>query len=438
MKLLQFSAGSSNSGKTVTSMIVARGLKNKGYEVQGFKCGPDFIDTKLLALASGREPANLDLFLMGESGLWDSINLSNSELGILEGAMGYFDGIGNTMEASAYKIAEAIGINTVLIYHPSGEMHTIIPKLKGMVDYSKGRIKGVIFSNTTEKMYEMLKDMFEENPVTEVLGYTKKEERLNLKSRSLGLMLPEELSELDKPLDDAATISYETLDYDKILELMVEVEVKNSEELIDFKPKMAIAEDETFSFIYGENRKLFNKYFQVEYFSPLSHTKLPKADFVFLPGGYPEDYLEQLSGNTSMINSIRNYVNNGGLLYAEGGGLMYLVDSIEGVPMCGVLNGEVSMRDRLQNFGYMKVETVEDSLLGPKGTKFHAHEFHYSHLETEEKGIFHVEKARGSGTIYSGYRINNAILSYQHINFCGNENILKHIVRMVGGNNVYK
>lgn len=438
MKLLQFSAGSSNSGKTVTSMIITRGLKNLGYDVQGFKCGPDFIDTKYLALAAGKEPANLDKFLMGETGLKQSLSLSRADIGILEGAMGYFDGIGTTWEASAYDIAKSLDIKTVLIYHPQGEMFTIIPKLKGMIEYSEERIVGVIFSKTSQKMYEMLKDLVEEHLGILALGYVEKNDNLVLESRKLGLMLPEELSQLDENLNEAVKKSYNTINYSGLLDIMTSVELKDVSEEISLKPSLAIARDEAFSFLYGENLKLFHKYFQVSFFSPIHDINLPECDLVFIPGGYPENHLLELTINKSMRNSIEDYVEKGGYLYSESGGTIYMADTIESVPMCGIISGNAVMKNRLQNFGYVKIKTLEESILGIAGTEVNAHEFHYSTLEKEVDGIFMVEKARGSDPWVGGFKVKNALMSFQHINFCGNEHLLKNMAKIVGGQNVYK
>lgn len=438
MKLLQFSAGSSNSGKTVTSMIITRGLKNLGYDVQGFKCGPDFIDTKYLALAAGKEPANLDKFLMGETGLKKSLSLSRADIGILEGAMGYFDGIGTTWEASAYDIAKTLDIKTVLIYHPQGEMFTIIPKLKGMIEYSEERIVGVIFSKTSQKMYEMLKDLVEENLGILALGYVEKNDNLVLESRKLGLMLPDELSQLDENLNEAVKKSYNTINYSGLLDIMISIDLKDVSEEIYLKPRLTIARDEAFSFLYGENLKLFHKYFQVSFFSPIHDINLPECDLVFIPGGYPENHLLELTINKSMRNSIEDYVEKGGYLYSESGGTIYMADTIESVPMCGIISGNAVMKNRLQNFGYVKIKTLEESILGIAGTEVNAHEFHYSTLEKEVDGIFMVEKARGSDPWVGGYKVKNALMSFQHINFCGNEHLLKNMAKIVGGQNVYK
>ena len=153
MKLIQLAAPGSNSGKTITTIVLSRLLNEKGYDVRGFKCGPDFIDSKFLSIATGNARSNLDLHLMSEEGMRKAISLNYGEMGIVEGAMGYFDGIGRGTKASAFDIAKSLDINTILVYRPQGEMFSIIPKLKGILDYSEGRIKGIIFSMTRKMMY---------------------------------------------------------------------------------------------------------------------------------------------------------------------------------------------------------------------------------------------------------------------------------------------
>lgn len=427
MKLIQISAPGSNSGKTITTVVLARLLKNRGYDIRGFKCGPDFIDSEYLSFATKNKKGNLDIHLMGEKGLLHSLALNEGEMGILEGAMGYFDGIGRGPEGSAYSIAEALDINTILVYKQRGEMFTIIPKLKGLVDYSKGRIKGVIFADSTPMMYSYLKKMVEENLDLEVLGYIKSSEDLKVASVHLGLELPEDRKKLDDILDKESKLAEETLEVDRIIELMKTVDLAEVETGKKSGFKVGIAKDECFAFNYNENEKLLDEYFDVEYFSPLRDKKVPDVDFLIIGGGYPEKFLEQLSNNESMKSSLREFQKTKPI-YAEAGGMAYLSRELEGYEMVGIIDGTSQDNDKLQNFGYVFVTLGKDSILGKAGTKFPAHEYHYLSTETELEKTSKVEKASFSGSWEDGVMVGDSYFSYQHINFMGNEELILNII----------
>ncbi|MFB0971724.1 MAG: cobyrinate a,c-diamide synthase [Tissierellia bacterium] len=431
MKLIQLAAPGSNSGKTITTIVLSRLLNEKGYDVRGFKCGPDFIDSKFLSIATGNARSNLDLHLMSEEGMRKAISLNYGEMGIVEGAMGYFDGIGRGTKASAFDIAKSLDINTILVYRPQGEMFSIIPKLKGILDYSEGRIKGIIFSMTRKMMYHQLKQMVEENLELEVLGHIEQFENLQIPNEELGLIEPVMVEEFSKNLTDAAIITEETINLDRIIELMNEVK---KEELPDGQFsgfKMGIAKDMAFSFHYGENEKLLEKYFEIEYFSPLYDKKVPEVDIIYIPGGKVENFKYNLSRNTSMLESIKEFHENKGIIYGESGGLSYLSKELGGAKMCGVLNGVVHIGNRLQNFGYVNVELSQDCILGKAGTKYPAHEYHYTYYEGLEEPISRVKKASLTKEWQCGYKLGNSYFSFQHINFCGNENIIENIISFI-------
>lgn len=439
MKTIQITAPASNSGKTITTSIIARALKNCGLDVVGFKCGPDFIDSKYLAFATKKDNGNLDVHLCGAEGMKHALALNKGKYAIVEGAMGYFDGIGLGYQASAYDIGRTLDIPGILVYKPQGEMFTIVPKVKGMVDFSQGRLKGIIFSATTKTMYGYLKKMLEDHVDIKVLGYIEKDESLNFGSRNLGLMLPEELEEFDNILDAQAEKSEETIDYESLIDLMADISVDPSVDQIKKSPyTIAIAKDQAFCFHYGENIKLFEKYFTVKYFSPLKDKALPEADLVYIDGGYPELFIDELAGNKSMINSVRDYIEAGGFYLGQGAGLLYLTQSLDGRDLVGIFKTQAQMTKRLQNFGYVNLILEDDLLLGDRGSVIPAHEFHYSKIEDNLPASIKVEKASKLKSWSGGYKYKNALGLYQHINFAGNESVIDHIIKKLGEENVYK
>lgn len=408
MKSVMIAAPESNSGKTIVAAGIIRALKNRGVDVSAFKTGPDFVDRKYIELASKKKAGNLDMHLMGQEGIHDAISMNKGEFAVIEGVMGYFDGIHNTYENSSYDISRKLDIPSILVYSPKGEMFTIIPKIKGMVDFSNNRIKGLILNKTSSAMYKLLKEQIEKHMDIKVLGYIPYEESMKI-------------NELDNPMDEIASIVEENIDVDEILNMSRKIEVKSFEYPEKTNLTVAIAYDDAFNFYYQENINLLEKTTNVRYFSPLNDEKIPEADLVYIGGGYPELFKDELSRNISMINSLRNYANKGGYIYGEGGGLMYLSNSIDGTPMCKIIDGESRMTDRLQNFGYSNIILKEYTIP--------AQEFHRSILETDMEGVFSLKKPMSKKSWKSGYKYKNVLGIFQHINFLGNMKAFNHLLK---------
>ncbi|NMB27203.1 MAG: cobyrinate a,c-diamide synthase, partial [Tissierellia bacterium] len=381
MKTLMITAPASGTGKTLISIGLIRALKNRGLDVSAFKTGPDFIDTKYLGVASGKKPGNLDIHMMGEEGIHQALSMNKGNYAVVEGAMGYFDGIYNTFENSSYDISRKLDINTILIYTPKGEMFSIIPKIKGMVDFENSKIKGVILNKVKKSMYLLLKEQIEKYIGIKVLGYVEEDRDLEIQSRYLGLVQSMEDGNIEKIMDKIAGTVEKTIDLDALISMMNKVEVGIYTYPSKRNIKVAIAYDLAFSFYYNENLKLLENACHVEYFSPMEDKKIPNCDLLFLGGGYPELYKKELSQNVSMINSVKEKAEAGGYIYGEAGGFMYLVDSIEGYPMCGILRGKATMTDRLKRFGYVNIELNRDSILGKKGDILKGQEFHRSTID---------------------------------------------------------
>ena len=431
MKTIMITGTSSNSGKTVVTLGIIRAIKNRGIDVSAFKTGPDFIDRKYLGLASGKNAGNLDMHLMGKRGMFQSFAMNNGDFAVIEGAMGYFDGIYNTYENSSFDISEKLDIPSIIVYTPKGEMFSAIPKIKGMVDFSKGRIKGIILNKTSESMYNLMKEKIEEYIDIDVLGYLPFDESLNIESRHLGLLQPDEYVEIERYIIRAAMMVENTIDIQKIIQMAERVKTEPVKEYKKRNLSVAIAYDRAFNFYYEENIKLLENICNVEYFSPLKDKAIPNVDLVLIGGGYPELYVEELSNNIGMISSIRDYAKNDGYIYGEAGGLMYLVDSIDDYPMCGIFAGKATMTGRLQRFGYVDIELKEESIIGQSGDKFTGQEFHRSIIETDEKQILKITKPMSKRKWECGFSYKNVLAIYQHINFIGNINALEYLLRRI-------
>ncbi len=432
MKSIMITAPSSNTGKTTITLGIIRAVKNRGLDVSAFKTGPDFIDTKYLELASGKGAGNLDMHLMGRVGIKNSISMNYGEYGIIEGAMGYFDGIYNTFENSSFDISKELDIPAILVYRPQGEMFSAIPKIKGMVEFPDSKIKGIILNKVNKDMFYLLKEKIEEYVDIEVLGYLPQDISLEVESRYLGLMQAYENTDCEELIYKAAEAVEKTVDIDRILELAASIDVLPYEYQQKRDIKVAIAYDEAFNFYYKENLRLLENVCEVMYFSPIRDRSVPKADLIYIGGGYPELYKEGLSSNIDMIHSIRENAINGKPIVAEAGGFMYLVSSIENYPMCNLLSGNATMTDRLQRFGYVNMELNQDTILGKKGSIITGNEYHRSTIDIKGSPVFNITKPMNhKRTWQCGYTYKNVLSYYQHINFLGNMECFSYLLDIV-------
>lgn len=431
MKTIMITAPTSNSGKTFVTLGIIRALKKRGLNVCGYKTGPDYIDTKFLEEAAGVRAGNLDIHMMGKEGLIGSIAMGEGDYVVVEGAMGYFDGIHNTFLNSSYDISKVLNINTILVYTPEGEMFSAIPKIKGMVDFEGSMIRGIILNKVSSSMYMLLKEKIEEYIGIKILGYVENDQSLKIDSRHLGLIQSDEIENVEEVIDNISVLVEKNVDLDGIMELMSEANVPKYVYPDKIDLKVGIAYDSAFSFYYSENLRLFENVCDVVYFSPISDEKIPECDLLYLGGGYPELHLEELSRNTSMKGSIKEFANKGGCIYAEGGGLMYLMEYIEGHEMCGVFKGRSNMTDRLQRFGYLNMKLNVDCLLGEMGDVLAGNEFHKSVTQIEGEEVYRILKPMSKRKWECGYVYKNVLAGYPHINFLGNMKAFNYLLNRV-------
>lgn len=429
MKTILITAPNSGSGKTTLTMGLLRVLSNMKLKLCAFKTGPDYIDRAFLAKAGRCEAGNLDMHLQGVQGMKEAFAMLQGDYCIIEGAMGYFDGIYNTWLNSSYDIGRTLGVPAVLVYTPKGEMFSAIPKIKGLAEFEDAAIKGVIFNNIAEKQYRMLKEAVENYTSLKVLGYLPKIEEASLQSRHLGLVQSEEIDDLDSRIEAVAEQLEKSLDIQGLIDLMEDVQIEKAVELQRYNVSVAIARDKAFSFYYTENLRLLEASCQVRYFSPLKDEQIPPCDLLYLGGGYPEVFKEELSQNKAMLESIRRHHQRGGHIYAECGGYMYLTESIDGVPMAGILPGHSSMTGKLQNFGYIEARLQRDCMLGNAGDILRAHEFHKSLVQQPGEAVLHISKTMGAACWEGGAIKDKVYGGYPHISFLGNRALFHNLMK---------
>ena len=385
----------SGTGKTTLTCALLRNFYKQHKKVVAFKCGPDYIDPMFHKEVLHTPSYNLDLFMMGKENCTYLLekHTRDAELSLIEGVMGFYDGIGDTTEGSSYELAAATDTPVVLIISCKGMGLSIIPLLEGYLNFRKHTIKGVILNGISEMSYDYYKTMIENHTPLKVYGFMPYIESCSLESRHLGLITAKEVEDLEFKIDKLGLETEKTIDFDGLVELAQTsspLEVSQPTELKSIevpkeKIKIGIAKDKAFSFYYEDNLELLEALgAELIPFSPLIDESLPEGiQGLLLGGGYPEVYAKELAANSKMKNAIKNALHEGMPCIAECGGFMYLQQSLKlqdgkTYEMVGYLEGEAFMTKRLTRFGYMKLTSETDNILTVKGKSLSAHEFHYS------------------------------------------------------------
>lgn len=398
----------SGSGKTIVSCGLMTALKKRGLSVAGFKCGPDYIDPMFHTRVLGIPSRNLDLYLQGEAGVRRTLEKTRADIAVLEGAMGFYDGVNRTSDASAWDVARVTDTPVILVLRPSGQSLSLAAQIRGMQAFREpSHIAGLLLNNVKPSMYKSMKEMLERETGLPVVGFLPPMEEAVLSSRHLGLVTAEEITDICDRFEAVAEAMEQYADLDKLLSLAAGKRMDNSlfespavfGEAVhdDFERtnalktdagcekkasplcRIAAARDEAFSFYYQDNLDaLAAAGAEIVSFSPIHDARLPEADGLYLGGGYPELYKKELSGNASMRDEIRTAVKRGMPVVAECGGFLYLQQDLCGTdPMAGVLPGSGFRTEHLRRFGYLTLRAESDSLLFRAGEEIPAHEFHY-------------------------------------------------------------
>lgn len=430
MKSLIIASNKSGGGKTTFTLALMNSLMKKGFDVQGFKVGPDYIDSAFHKFITKKPSRNLDIFLMGTDGMNDTYSRGEGDLGVIEGVMGLYDGKGIDTFGSTYHVSKELNnMPILLVITPGAQSVTLCAEINGLKDFKKANIVGVVLNSISPSYYTMLKAAIEKNCDVKVFGYIPKDENLNLKSRHLGLVQSIEVSNLKEKIDYASSLLETYVDLEGLIEEFKEYKAKRIGYNLKNKDiKIGIALDKAFNFYYEENLELLKIIGEVVYFSPLNDKELPKdLDFLYLGGGYPEIFKEELSKNKSMKKSIKESLDSGLRCFAECGGLMYLTENIDGTEMVGFFKGNTEMTRRLQRFGYSTLTLHNNG----NECSINCHEFHKSKVNLEEQTVYNINKENYLGNKSEwvcGYKKNNTIAGYPHINFLGNINFLKEVI----------
>ncbi|MBO4849188.1 MAG: cobyrinate a,c-diamide synthase [Clostridia bacterium] len=409
----------SGCGKTTVTCAVLSALKKRGLDAGAAKCGPDYIDPMFHRSVIGAPSVNLDPFFFDENTLRFLLakNGGGRDLTVIEGVMGYYDGLGlTTAKAGAYDLARITKTPVVLTVNARGASLSILAIIKGFLDFvPESFIKGVIFNNCTEKVYSALAPETETRLGIKPLGFMPSMPECGIGSRHLGLVTADEIADIREKMRLLAEQAERSIDLEGVIALAA------SAPELEFEPipfekrepvRVAVARDRAFCFYYEDSLDLLCEMgAEIVPFSPIADARLPEnVHGLYLGGGYPELWAERLSANITMRESVGNALTNGLPCIAECGGFMYLTEAIGEHPMVGFIKGRSFDNGRLTRFGYVRLTAEKDNMLCRRGGSIPAHEFH--HWDAEDPGDgFAARKPDGRSwacvhagdTLYAGY-----------------------------------
>ena len=360
------------------------------------------------------------------------------DFSVTEGVMGYYDGVGIICEKSTWTVSKETGTPTILIFNVKGMSHTMIPLIKGMIEYQENPVTGVILNRCSKGTYQLMKPEIEEKLGISVVGYFPQKEGIYIGSRHLGLMTAAEIDNLDEILNLLGETAEECIDIDLLLKIGQRAEelpkVKRPEVPKKKRARIAVAKDNAFCFYYKENLEILEQLgAELCYFSPLVDSTLPVGcNGVLLGGGYPELYGEDLEKNHSIRENLYTSIQKGMPCIAECGGFLYLHRTLEdsyGTPrrMVGTILADGIRTEKLQRFGYATLTAQRDNLLCRAGEKLPVHEFHYWTSTDNGDGCL-AEKA-STGKTWPCIHVSESLFAgFPHFHFASNPRWAQHFL----------
>ena len=430
---VMIAAPTSGAGKTTLAIGLMALLSRKGFKVQPFKCGPDYIDTKFHKAVCNRPSVNLDLFMASNCHVREIYKRysADADVCVVEGMMGLYDGY-KLSKGSPADIAQTLDVPVVMVVDGSHAGFSIAPMLYGFKSFSdRIRIVGVIYNKVaSERHATMLREAAKEVGL-ECLGCLPRQKDVANGERYLGLDFSHKID-----AERVADMVEKNVDWQRLLEITKPNGCKTmsagitgnvdsspaipivSEQTLEqgWQKKIMIARNsESFSFLYQEHIDILKSQGEVEFFDPEEDVRLPEdTTMLYLPGGYPEKHLSALEKAERCRKSIKEYAEHGGRIIAECGGMMYLCRSIIGdegeTEMCGVLPYSITARksDRKLSLGYRRVVI--------NGKEYRGHEFHYTQfIPPLPPSAAAVYDARGNEVVSPVIRQGNVIASYTHL-----------------------
>ena len=399
---LLIAAPCSGSGKTLVSLLLAAVAAERRQGLQSFKVGPDYLDPQLLSSVSGVQCRNLDLLLCGEAWVRQSFCWWSQQqpLSLVEGVMGLFDGVGPSSQGSSAAVATALDLPVLLVVEASRQAASLAALVRGFRDHDPNlRIAGVVLNGVSTPRHQQLLSHVLEDIGMPLLGVLPRHPALDLPSRHLGLLPPQELPNWAERCQQWAELAVQWLDLERLWPMLASARNTTTEHPLaalgsqhpPTGPVVAVARDAAFHFCYPElEESLWHLGCQVNHWAPLGDQPLPaQCAAVVLPGGYPELHAEALSRCRLSLDSLASHGRAGGAIYAECGGLLLLGQELEDSDgkshaMAGLLphrarRGELSL-------GYRTAQVQRDGLVVRQGEELHGHEFHRWQLSDSPVG----------------------------------------------------
>lgn len=439
-KRLLLTSNSSNVGKTTIVTGLIRALQLKGYNVASFKSGPDYLDPLFHKEALGIYSSNLDLFLMGESYCKKilSSRSKQEDISIIEGAMGYYDGIGATTKASAWELSNITNTPTILIVDPNGMGSSLGALIHGFKTYRKNnQIVAIILNKTKPMLKNYYQNIIMKECKLPVLGVVPYIEECSFESQNLGLIPASEIKDIQYKINKIAQILLKTIDFDLLLDLADAPSINPPVIKNNIKKEnvsIAIAKDQAFFFYYEDALKSLES-MGVKWvpFSPINDHSLPdNIHGLYIGGGYPELYLELLDKNQSMKKSIKEAYSNKMPIIAESGGFAYLHESFmyknKIYQLVGIIDGSVELTNRLQNFGYLQLKAKRNNLLCHRGEVLNSHEYHYTKSTNPGNDFSGIKPLSNRG--WESIHANEYLFAgFPHIHLGANKNASNNFIK---------
>jgi cobyrinic acid a,c-diamide synthase len=432
----------SGVGKTTVVLAIIACLRQRGYVVQPFKGGPDFLDPTHHTRIAGRKARNLDTWMLSRESNREVLSRSaaGADAVVVEGMMGLFDGKdGVTETGSSAEIAKMLKLPVLLVLDCAKSARSVAAAVLGFECFDPDLpLAGLILNRVAGlHHYRLLESAIQARCKTPILGWLPRETSIAIPERHLGLHAA---GEREISLDALAHLAETHFKVDAILKLEFPVETAVSPAAVKGESphvRIGVARDQAFSFYYENNLDLLREQgAEIIPFSPIADRALPAdLDALYFGGGYPELYAQELSANTAMLDQIRAFTQFGGHIYAECGGLLYLSQQLSTAdgsvyPMLGILPLKMEMTSKLVDFGYVTVTFTQDCLLGPRGTTVRGHSFHYSRIcsDTGVVTSYHVDFSLSGKQQKEGFTCGNVLASYVHLHFGANPAVARHFV----------
>jgi cobyrinic acid a,c-diamide synthase len=442
-------APASGHGKTSVATGLLAALRARGLTVSPHKIGPDYIDPGYHALAAGRPGRNLDPWLVGEERIaallaHGAMTPTPADVAVVEGVMGLFDGaVGHGAFASTAHVAQLIDAPILLVVDAAAVGRSVAALVHGFATFDPlVRISGVIFNRVGSPRHaQILADAMAETGIP-MVGAVRRQDALVTPSRHLGLIpAAERTAEASATVEALGRVIAQSVDLDAVLAIArsaapLEVDratlgVLSRPEVArsDGAPRIAVAGGAAFTFGYAEQAELLAAHgAEVVRFDPLRDERLPeRVAGLVIGGGFPETHADQLSANAAMRTDIAAAVADGVPIAAECAGLLYLAKSLDGQPMCGVLDVDATMTDRL-TLGYREAVAVADSVLAEAGTRVRGHEFHRTECTPSSGAQAAWQWRSGDERIAEGAVRAGVHASYLHLHWAGDDSIPRRFV----------